>query len=391
MFNIMFTEEDKALIALAKDFATEYINEESVAQWCFDEGIPDDVMMAYKDCGLGFLGLPTEYGGRESSNLAQIAVIEELSRVAGAMLPFGVQLYTFEALSLLADERQMGVLVDSFNETARVFYSTAISDSLSGSDILGSKTAVVQRDGVLYLSGRKAFVSEGEHAPYIMVMAKDMTECDNHVEAPISLWLLPRDTDGISVFPINKIGQKIISSAAIIFDDCIVKPEWRLGFESVTGGKIDMSTLLKTLEFGRCVLCASSLGLAQAALEDAAKYASTHTIRETRLAEFEMIAALLTEMQSTVLNMRGHVYHSAQKLDRGGSSMLETSLMKYYVPSAAVKVADSAMQIFGGVAYTDATRIGRIWSDCRGNQFAIGTEQLMSIIAGREVINKYSE
>jgi alkylation response protein AidB-like acyl-CoA dehydrogenase len=383
MFEQLFTDEDKELIKRAQDFASEHINEDSVSRWYAEGGIPDSVMRAYRDCGLGFLGLPEEYGGQKASCLARMAVAEELSCAAGTTLPFIIQMYSFSALSVLTDGEQMRELVGQFNETGRLCYSIAISDSLSGSNIMDSQTTVFKRNGNLYLSGRKAFVTEGEHAPYIVVLAKDMTECENRLQAPLSLWLVPAYSKGVQVFPINKIGQKAMSSAAITFENCPVQPEWRLGDRNFSRG-----TLEKVIEFGRCVICADSLGLARAAAQDAAIYARHHKIREKRLGDYGQIAVMLTSMQSTLFNMRSHVYRAALALDKGGPAVMETSLMKYYVPASAVEVANQAMQIFGGVGYTDASRVGRIWADCRGNQFAIGTEQVMATRVAKQLLDE---
>jgi len=384
MFNSVLTAEDKAAIELARAFASEFITEDTISQWYIDGGIPDSVMFAYKDCGLGTLGLSEEYGGLKTSGLAQIIIMEELSRLAGAFLPFIVQLYTFNAVSKFANEKQLRMLFEQFDETARVLYSTAISDSTSGSDISMTRTAVYERDGKLYLTGKKAFVTEGEHTPYIVVLAKDMTKCDDLSKAPLSLWLLPRGNDGIKILPIKKIGQKGVSSAAIVFTDSPVEQDWRFG-----KGDLDRKALMNTIEFGRCAICASSLGLAQAAFDDAASYAKNHIIRETPIGEYGQIQLMLTDMQSTLHNMRAHVYYATWALENNDRAVEETSLMKYYVPSAAVNVADMAMQLFGGVGYTETTRIGRIWSDCQGNKFATGTTQVMTILASREILGKH--
>jgi alkylation response protein AidB-like acyl-CoA dehydrogenase len=100
---------------------------------------------------------------------------------------------------------------------------------------------------------------------------------------------------------------------------------------------------------------------------------------------------MLTKMQTMVFNMRAHTYEAAKMLEAGDDARLAVSLMKYYVPATAVKVADYAMQIFGGAGYSDCTRISRIWVDSRANQFATGTDQIMANIASEEILKLYKD
>jgi alkylation response protein AidB-like acyl-CoA dehydrogenase len=386
MIERLFSENDRAIIETAREFARTYFDEESVSRWYKEGGMPDSLMRAYRESGLGYVGLPKAYGGVQVSYPAKVAIIEEFSRAAGTALPLQSHIYSFNIISKLANESQMELIIRLFEETGRPCFSTAISDALSGSDIAGATTAVIADGDTLRLSGQKAFVTNGEHAPYIMVAAKDMTATDDIIRAPFSLWLIPANLEGITTYPLKKFGQGAINSAAIVFENVHIQPEWRL--ESPNAPK---ESLERVMEFGRCIICASSLGMAQAAMEDAARYANQRVIRNRRLGEFGQIALMLTDMQIALTNMRSHVYFAASRLEQQKLATLEVSLMKKYVPAAAVEVADTAMQIFGGVGYTDSTRVSRIWADCRGNQFATGTDQVMVVLAARKILKKYGE
>jgi alkylation response protein AidB-like acyl-CoA dehydrogenase len=178
----------------------------------------------------------------------------------------------------------------------------------------------------------------------------------------------------------------MIDSAAIVFTDVEVDPSWQVGEDD------DMRTVLESvIDFGRCAVCAASLGMAEAAFKDAARWASTHRIRDRRLGEFQQIGLMLSSMATKVFNMRAHVYHTATLLDEGALPTYEIALMKGYVPRTAVEVADDAMQIFGGAGYTDDVRAARIWLDCRGNQYVTGTDQVMVNLASREILNTYRQ
>lgn len=385
MFNRFFSGIDQEFIEAARFFGANYLTEDNVSQWCSDGGIPDAVMKAYKDSPLGTMGLAREYGGPDVSLLAQIAALEELTCCAGAIIPMQSQFLSFLIISEFANDRQRAMILERFEETSRPCFSVAISDSVSGSDAAAYETNVARgENGVILLNGEKAFVVNGQYTPYILTIAQDYTS-NPKAELTPSCWLLPTSCKGVSTYPLKKIGQSMIPSAAIKFDNVELESEWRVGEKD---GSWNQMRLIMNL--GRCVVCAGSLGLARAAFRDAAIFANVRTVNGHRIGDFQQIGLLLADMQSELLNMKAHLYNAIDALQTGRDARLALALMKKYVPATAVKVADSAMQIFGGAGYTDSARVGRIWVDARGNQFATGTDQVMANIAARAILKKYA-
>lgn len=138
------------------------------------------------------------------------------------------------------------------------------------------------------------------------------------------------------------------------------------------------------------MLAAHSLGLAQAALEDATRYAAQRETFGKKLYEHQLIAEKLTDMEIKCQNMRNMLYKTAWEFDNGIPVRLDSALCKRYLSTTATEVASEAMQIFGGIGYTTESRIGRIWIDARGDSFAGGTEEIMVHIAGRQIVKKYA-
>lgn len=384
MFSDYLNENERDLVRKAREFGNEHFTESNIGRWYKEGGLPDSVVEAYRCSDLGYLGLLPAQGGPDVSYTAQLAVLAELTKAAGAIIPFQSQIFDFQVMSHFANEDQLAMILDYYQKTSRLCFSSAISDVGSGSDASGYKTAVRKKNGNLVLSGEKVFATNGQHTPYIMVAAKDMTEESNLIRALPSLWLIPSSSDGVSILPINKLGQKMIPSAAIRFDEVEMKPEWRLGTPYET-----LTQFLSIVDFGRGIVCGGSVGLAEAAFEDAVHHANAHKIRDRRIGDFQQIGLMLTDMESMLINMKAHIYHACRCIEEGSDSKLAVALMKKYVPEAAGKVADNAMQIFGGAGYTDSSRVGRIWIECRGNRLAVGTDQVMSNIASRLLLDKY--
>lgn len=144
-------------------------------------------------------------------------------------------------------------------------------------------------------------------------------------------------------------------------------------------GRLDASEggfqqLFHLLEYGRVLLCASSLGMAQAAMDDAVAHARSRKAFGVQVGRFQQIETLLTDMEVRLRNMRSMVYRAAWSIDAADETeRLDVALVKRYVPEASVRVASDAMQILGGLGYTEGSRVSRIWedwprqSDRRGN------------------------
>ncbi|MDR2108852.1 MAG: acyl-CoA dehydrogenase family protein [Coriobacteriales bacterium] len=384
MFEHFLSDTDRAIIHKAKDFAAGSISEQAVSRWYQDGGIPDSVMLSYQNSGLGSLGLPPRYGGSDVSVLAQVQIVEELSRSAGATLPLQSQLYSLNIISLFDDPPQLAMISDQLKATGRACFSLATAQAPADSDLPNGPAVVSERDGRLILSGQKSFVSDGQHAPYILVAAQNQDEHDEQGRAVLSAWLVPLHSEGVQTFAINKLGQKMISSAVVVFNDVALKASWQVG-----AGDTIRPALERAGDLEHCLICANSLGMAEAAYDDAAQRVAARTAHNHQSADFQQTAMKLADMATRIFHIKAHVYQSAAALQSKKASPLEIALMRRYVPEAAVRVADDAMQIFDAAGYTDQVRASRIWLDCRGNRSAADSEQSMTALAAREVIGRY--
>ena len=147
--------------------------------------------------------------------------------------------------------------------------------------------------------------------------------------------------------------------------------------------------LMKKLEFERCLVVASSLGLAQAALNDAGAYASERICFKKPIAHQTTIQLHLCEMENIIQNVRARLYQVVTMIDNGESTRLESALLKGYACRELTRVADLAMSIYAAIGYTKEIRVGRIWADLRGNEMGGGTTEIMDYIAGRQLVKKY--
>ena len=383
-FNL--SSEQKKLVASFRAFGTEVFTPDHVSQWCKDQGLPDDVMKRFVDTYYKFADKESTSAAGHSL-LDQALIIEELSRCAGATLPVQNDLFNLQIVDALSEAGNVDSAVADYRETGRLMFALAISEPDGGSDVMSMKTSTRTLDGKIVLNGRKSYVNNGEYAPYIVVAAIDADAQTDDSYPALALWLVPRNLKGIAAVPIDKIGQDMLPFASLSFQDVELKPEYRISAEHG-----DFRRLFQMLEYGRVLLCASSLGMAQAAMEDACAHACSRKAFGVQVGRFQQIETMLTDMELRLTNMRSILYRAAWAVDKGDSERrLAVALMKRYIPETSVEVASDAMQILGGLGYTESSRTCRVWRDCRGNQIAEGTDQIMVYIAAPLIVEKYRD
>lgn len=382
--NLELTDRQKNLVRQFREFGESVFTQERVHQWRRDQGLPDEVVKGFVDLYFG-LEAPSVDTPFDLSIMSQALILEELSRCAGATLPFQNDLFNLQIMRGFADRAIFSQALEQYRTTGRLMFALAISEPHAGSDSMSMLTQVQTIDGKLLLNGKKTYVNNGEYSPNILVAAIDKDEKHPDKYPPLTFWLIPRYLAGISAFPIDKIGQSMLPFASVTFDNVELKPEYRL--RGHAGG---FRQLFRLLESGRVFTCASSLGMAQAAMEDAVAHAKSRFAFGKKISEFQQIEQMLTDMEIALVNMRNMLYRAVWAMEHETpNKRLEVALMKRYIPKAATEVASAAMQILGGSGYTEYSRVSQIWKDCRGNQIAEGTDQIMVYIAGPLILEKY--
>ena len=381
------SEADRVLIEHMREFGVKYFNQDTVAQWRSDMGLPDEVVRDFVNLDFNGFGVIHRRDHVRYDMLAQVLVLEELSRISGTTLPFQNDFLQLQILEAFASPAQTDPIRMEYQHTGRLAFAFAVSEPSAGSDTMSMSTSVETRDGKIILNGKKTYVNNGEYSPSILVAAIDKDNVGNDKYPPLSFWLIPHNMPGIRAIPINKIGQSMVPFASVSFDEVEIKPEYRL-----IGHKGGFRHLFRLLEYGRVFTCASSLGMAQAAMEDAVENARERKAFGVPIGQFQQIEQMLTDMEVSLRTMRAMLYHAAWSIETNHpEKRLAVALMKRYIPKTATQVASDAMQILGGLGYTESARVSTIWEDCRGNQIAEGTDQIMVYIAAPLIMKSYAE
>lgn len=374
------TDEQQLLVESLRELLAEETPESYMAEVDAKGEFPYKLTQTLADNGYTTLGLPEEYGGTPASILTQALVLEEIGRAGGQFYSclYGI---TLNDVFLFGNDEQKKIAME-LATSGKPPFAIGITEPQAGSDDNAIATTATRKNGKVYINGQKTFISLAGHTPYILCFAKD-PDVDDPKKA-ISMWMFPMDLPGITVEQIHKIGLKACPTYNVFFDDVEIEESDLVGVEGN-----GFMQLMKNLEIERILIAAGSLGAAEAAFEDAAKYANQRVQFNKTIGNFQLIQLKIAEMATDIENMRNQVYKAANDLDEGKSGQISSAMCKYYCGQASARVIDSAMQILGGIGYTEDHRVARLWRDARVERIAGGTEEIMVRIIGRAVLKQY--
>ena len=379
-----YTDEQELLVQSIKEFCERNLDEDKIKEMYANHGMSDELIMAYLDAGFGLMGIPEELGGIPCDRVTLGLLTEEFAHYAGCVTPFLNNTLAMCDMIDFGSEEQVSLCMEEYLKTGKPIFSLGFSEPGAGSDNSAmSATAKKQADGTYILNGQKTWVTQGDVFHYIFAVAK--YEDPSRSNAEVSMWLVPIDSEGISTAPLHKIGQQIMPFCEVYFDGVVLTEEMRVGRPGE-----GFKNLMKNFEMERCLIVAQCLGCAQAAMDDAAAYASQRETFGKPIASNQLIQLKLTEMETALQNTRNMLYRTLWKMDQGYSIRTDSALLKRYGAQECEKVADEALQIYGGLGYTDEVRLGRIHADLRGMRIAGGTDEVMVHIAGRQLAKQYA-
>ena len=378
------TDEQQLLVESLQEYAERYFDDQSVMDMYEAHQVPAEAQDAYRDAGFPFMGLPEEVGGIPTDHVTLGLMTEKLYEFTGAMTPFMTGMLACADLAEFGTPEQAAVIMEEYEKSGQSVAALCLSEPAAGSDNMGMTCVTKkQADGSFILSGQKTWVTNGADVPYLIVIAKD--EDASRDNTKMSLWLVKRETPGISTAHLTKIGQHTVPFVEVYFDDVVVTEDQRIG-EAGAGWLL----LMKNFEFERCLVVAQGLGLAQAAQNDAVKYAKERIAFNKPIITNPRVQDLIEENEIILQQTRHWLYYCLWKLDQGESINADIAMLKSWGTRAHVQLADNAIEIFGGLGYTEEVRVGRIWRDLRGNMLAGGTCEVMDYIAGRQLVKKYA-
>jgi alkylation response protein AidB-like acyl-CoA dehydrogenase len=254
----------------------------------------------------------------------------------------------------------------------------ALTESQAGSDASALRTRAERRNGGWVLNGSKQFITSGMIGGYAVVFA---VSDPSNPKRGISAFLVPTSTPGYTVAKVeHKTGQKASDTCSLAFDNMELPAEALIGAEG-EGYRIALSSL----EAGRIGISAQSVGMAQAALDHAIRYAGERRSFGKTLLEHQAVSFRLAEAKTRLEAARQLVLSAARLKDAGQPCLEQACMAKLFASETAEAVCSAAIQVFGGYGYLQDFPVERIWRDSRVCQIYEGTSDIQKIIIGRSL------
>ncbi len=346
------------------------------------DAIPAQIVEEMKALGLFGLSIAEDYGGLGLTMVEECRVALELGRTTPAFRStFGTNVgIGSQGLVMAGTPEQKAEWLPKI-ATGEIVTSFALTEPDVGSDS-GAVKARAVRDGDVYrLSGTKRYITNADKASLFTVMARTG---DEPGARGVSAFLVPRDLPGVSIGePEKKMGQKGAKVADVNFDDVPVPVANRLGEEG-EGFKIAM----RVLDRGRLHISAVSVGVAERLIADCVAYATERKQFGKPIAEHQLIQAMIADSKTEALAARALVLETAGAKDAGKDVVMESAAAKLFATEMVGRVADRAVQIFGGAGYIADYGIERLYRDVRLFRIYEGTSQIQQLIIARETIKR---
>jgi acyl-CoA dehydrogenase len=374
------SEEERAVRDTAAQFATRELAP-TVAQRDEEERYDRGLFDRMGELGLTGLPYPEEYGGAGMGSFPWVLACEELA-VADMGMAVSLSVHVLAQLCIHSagnDEQKARFLPQM--TAGRQLGAFALTEPQAGSD--ASAIALrAERDGDDYLlTGSKVWITNGADADLIVVFA---TLDRSLGRDGITAFVVERDTPGFRVGGHErKMGIRDSVSAELIFDGARVPAANRLGDEG-RGLKVALSAL----GAGRISIAAACVGVARAALEHAARYATQRSQFGRPIAEQEMVQAMLADAATAVEAARLLTWRAARLRDAGQPINAASSMAKLFASDTAMRVATDAVQIYGGAGYSRDNPVERFMRDAKGAQIYEGTNQIHRLIVAQQLIEE---
>lgn len=376
--NFEISENLKMIAETARDFAEKNIRPH-IMDWDESQHFPKDLFHQLGEMGFMGIVIPEKYGGSGLSYDEYVAIVDEISQVdpsIGLSVAAHNSLCTNHIYEFANEEQKMKWLPQL--ASGKVIGAWGLTEHNTGSDAGGMSTTAVRDGDDWIINGAKNFITHAISGDIAVVMTRTGEKgAPNNATAFVLEKGMPGFTSGKKE---NKLGMRASETAELIFDNVRVPDSHRLG-EVGEGFK----QALKILDGGRISIAALSLGIAKGAYKAALKYAKERKQFGQAIADFQAInfklADMVTEIDASELLIQRAAYlkNNKQKMTREGA------IAKLYASEACVKIANEAVQIFGGYGYTKDFPAEKYYRDSKLCTIGEGTSEIQKLVIGRDI------
>lgn len=377
--NFEMNENQKMIAQMVRDFAEKEIRPDFM-EWDETQEFPVHVFKKLGELGLMGVFIPEEYGGSGFSYDEYITVISEIAKVCGSI---GLSVAAHNSLCTghiyyHGSEAQKRKYLPKL-ASAEFIGAWGLTETGTGSDAGGMNTTAVLEGDEWVLNGSKNFITHGKSGDVAVVIARTGEKGDSK---GMSAFIVEKGTPGFSAGKKeNKMGMRASETCELIFDNCRIPAENLIGEK----GK-GFQQAMQILDGGRISIGALALGIAKGAYEAALKYAKEREQFGKPIAQFQAISFKLADMATQIEAAELLLYQAAYLKNNKKNLTKESAIAKYYASEVAVRVADDAVQIFGGYGYTKDFPVEKFYRDAKLCTIGEGTSEIQKLVISRELL-----
>jgi len=377
--NFAYSETQKMIAETIRDFGTQHIKPH-ILDWDDSQEFPIHVIKTLGELGLMGVLVPEEFGGSGLTYDEYITVIDEISQIdpsiglslaahnslcTGHILQFGTEEQKKKWLPKLASAEHIG--------------AWGLTEHNTGSDAGGMSTTAIKDGDEWVINGAKNFITHAISGDVAVVIVRTGEKGDSH---GMSAFVVEKGIPGFSYGrKENKLGMRASETAELLFDNCRIPKENLLG--EVGDGFIQA---MKVLDGGRISIAALSIGIAKGAYKAALKYSKERVQFGKPICEHQAIAFKLADMATEISAAELLVYSAAEKKNKGYKMTKEGAMAKYYASEMAVKVANEAVQIFGGYGYIKDFPVEKFYRDAKLCTIGEGTSEIQKVVISKLIL-----
>jgi len=373
------SENQNMIADMIKKFGDEHIRPKMM-EWDETQKFPVECFKKLGELGLMGVLVPTEYGGAGFGYMEYVTVITEISKICGSIglsVAAHNSLCTGHILQFGNDEQKKKYLPKL--ATAEWIGAWGLTEVNTGSDAGGMLTTAVKDGDHYVINGSKNFITHGVSGDVAVVIVRTGEKGDSH---GMSAFIIEKGTKGFKGGrKENKLGMRASETTELIFDNCPVHKSQMMGKEG--DGFIQS---LKVLDGGRISIASLALGIAKGAMDASIKYSKERQQFGKPISEFQAIAFKIADMATEIEAAELLIFQAADKKNRHEKVTKISAMAKYYASEIACKVANEAVQIFGGYGYTKDFPVEKYYRDAKLCTIGEGTSEIQKLVIAREIL-----
>lgn len=381
MSSMYFTEEHEAFRASFKDFLQKEVVPH-IEKWEKTGSIERFIWKKFGEMGYFGLSTPEEFGGMDLDLFYTVIFLEELQKINSGGFAAAMWAHEYLAMTHLNKEgnqqQKEKYLVPSVEGDK--IGCLCITEPFGGSDVAGMRSTAVKQGNKYILNGSKTFITNGVYSDYLIVAAK--TDPSDKYKG-ISIFVVDRDSKGISATKLDKLGWRASDTGEIAFDNVEIPAENLMGEEG-----LGFPYIMQHFALERLIMGVNAHARAEFAVDYAMQYMQERIAFGKSLDKFQALRHKVAEMASKVDMCREYNYSITKRLDQGTYVVKEASMSKLLSTKIADEVIYDALQLLGGYGYMEEYPMARLLRDSRLGPIGGGTSEILKEIIAKMVIDK---